>query len=77
MRLNPVLYPAGSVAAYLVGVSMAGAASDNQVVMNAIVKVFDEYGGWDTVTPTVYKPIQMQAANLYPMKMRIPGRNPH
>ena len=69
----PLLLP--EAAAHLTGVTMAEAASNNQIALEAICKVFDEYGGWDSLYPGTYMPIQMQAANLYPMKMRIPGRD--
>jgi len=69
----PVMNP--EPAAYLTGLTMAQVASSTQVAMDAILKVFDEYGGWDVLAPMVYKPVQMQAANFYPMKMRIPGRD--
>ena len=69
----PLLLP--EAAAYLTGVTMAEVASNNQLALEAMFKVFDEYGGWDSLYPGAYMPIQMQAANLYPMKMRIPGRD--
>jgi len=62
-------------AAHLTGLTMAQVASDNQVALEAMFKVFDEYGGWDSCYPGAYMPIQMQAANLYPMRMRIPGKD--
>ena len=62
-------------AAHLTGLTMAQVASDNQVALEAMFKAFDEYGGWDSCYPGAYMPIQMQAANLYPMRMRIPGKD--
>jgi hypothetical protein len=69
----PTLLP--EPAAHLTGLTIAQVASSNQVALEAMFKVFDEYGGWDSSYPGAYKPIQMQAANLDPMKMRIPGKD--
>ena len=69
----PVMNP--EPAAYLTGLPMVQVANDSHVAMDAILKVFDEYGGWDTLAPTIYKPIQLQAAGFYPMKIRIPGKD--
>jgi len=69
----PALFP--EPAAHLTGLSMAQVANDNQVALDAMWTVFDRYGGWDCGYPGAYIPIQMQAANLYPMKMRIPGKD--
>ncbi|MBW1901754.1 MAG: hypothetical protein JRJ20_08970 [Deltaproteobacteria bacterium] len=60
-------------AAGLTGLTGAQISSDNKAIVDAIFKVFDEYGGWDNPYPSAPTPIQMQAAGLYPMKMRIPG----
>jgi hypothetical protein len=69
----PLLTP--DPAGHLAGLTMAQVSSSNQVAMNAILKVFDEYGGWDSQYGGPIIPIQFQAANLYPMKMRIPGKD--
>jgi uroporphyrinogen-III decarboxylase len=60
-------------AAGLTGLTGAQIASDNQLIIDAIFKVFDEYSGWDNPYPAAPTPIQMQAIGLYPLKMRIPG----
>jgi len=60
-------------AAGLTGLTGAKISSDNKAIVDAIFKVFDEYGGWDNPYPAAPTPIQMQAAGLYPLKMRIPG----
>lgn len=62
-------------AAHLAGVTMAQVCSDSQVAQSAFLKVFDDYGGWDSAFGGPITPVQMQAANIYPMKMRIPGRD--
>lgn len=60
-------------AAGLTGLTGAQISSSNKAIIDAIFKVFDEYGGWDNPYPAAPTPIQMQAAGLYPLKMRIPG----
>jgi len=67
----PTLLP--EPAAHLTGVTMADVASSNQIAIDCMMKVFDEYGGWDNPYPGAYMPIQMQAAGINPMKIRIPG----
>jgi hypothetical protein len=62
-------------AGHLAGLTMAEVSSNNKVAMKAIFRVFDEFGGWDSQYSGPIIPIQFQAANLYPMKMRIPGKN--
>ena len=69
----PVIAP--EPAAYLTGLTMAQVGTDAQTALDAILKVFDDYGGWDTVAPMAYKPIQMQAVNSYPMRMKVPGKD--
>ncbi|MBW2712922.1 MAG: hypothetical protein JRC77_04145 [Deltaproteobacteria bacterium] len=69
----PTLLP--EPAAGLAGVSQATIAADNQAVVQAVFDVFDRVGGWDNPYPASYKPIQLQAAGVFPMKMRIPGVN--
>ncbi len=67
----PTLLP--EPAAGLAGVPQATIAADNQAVVQAVFDVFDRVGGWDSIYPASYKPIQLQAAGVFPMKMRIPG----
>ncbi len=69
----PLLLP--EPAAGLTGRSQAEVANDNTAAVDAVFEVFDEYGGWDSPYPSVYKPIQLQAMGNFPMKMRIPGRS--
>jgi len=69
----PTLLP--EPAAHLTGMTMAQVARDSSVALEAIFRVFDEYGGWDSSYPGAYTPTQMQATNLNPMKMRIPGKD--
>jgi hypothetical protein len=71
--LVPHLSP--EAAAHLVGVTMAQVSNDAQIAQAAFLKVFDEYGGWDSAYGGPITPVQMQAANIYPMKTRIPGRD--
>lgn len=71
--LVPTLLP--EPAAGLAGVSMAAVAADNAVAVRAAFDVFDRYGGWENPYPAAYTPSQLQAAGIFPMKMRIPGRN--
>ncbi|MBW2389320.1 MAG: hypothetical protein JRG89_12900 [Deltaproteobacteria bacterium] len=67
----PTLLP--EPAAGLVGISQAEVANDNETAVRAIFQVFDEHGGWDSPYPASYKPIQLQASGIFPMKMKIPG----
>ncbi len=67
----PTLLP--EPAAGLAGVPQAKIASDNQAVVQAVFDVYDQIGGWDNPYPATYKPVQLQAAGVFPMKMRIPG----
>jgi uroporphyrinogen-III decarboxylase len=69
----PTLLP--EPAAGLTGLSLAKAADDVQLAVDAVFKVFDEYGGWDNPYPAAYRPVQLQAICQYPMKMRIPGKD--
>lgn len=69
----PTLLP--EPAARLAGLTQAQVSGDSGAALDAIVRVYDEYGGWDNVYPGPYKPVQLQAANLYPMKMRLPGKD--
>ena len=62
-------------AARLTGISLAKAAADSTVALNAVMKTFDEYGGWDSIYPCTYTPLQLQAMGTNPMKVRIPGRD--
>jgi len=59
----------------LAGISQAEVANDNGAAVRAVFQVFDEYGGWDNIYPASYKPIQLQAAGIFPMRMKIPGRD--
>jgi hypothetical protein len=67
----PTLLP--EPAAGLAGISQAEIANDNGAAVRAVFDVFDEYGGWDNPYPASYKPIQLQAAGIFPMRMKIPG----
>jgi uroporphyrinogen-III decarboxylase len=62
-------------AAGLTGLSQAQVASDNRLAVEAVFKVFDEYGGWENPYPSGYIPIQLQAMGTQPMKVLIPGRD--
>jgi len=62
-------------AAHLTGITQAKVAADNAVALDAILKTFDEYGGWDSIYPGTYTPLQLQALGANPMKLRIPGRD--
>jgi uroporphyrinogen-III decarboxylase len=68
----PTLLP--EPAAGLAGVSQAEIANESGASVRAVFQVFDEYGGWDNPYPASYKPIQLQAAGIFPMRMKIPGR---
>jgi uroporphyrinogen-III decarboxylase len=67
----PTLLP--EPAAGLAGVPQAQVASDNRAAVRAVFEVFDRVGGWDNPYPASYKPIQLQASGVFPMKIRIPG----
>ena len=62
-------------AARLIGISLASAAADSTVALDAVLKTFDEYGGWDSIYPCTYTPLQLQAMGTNPLKVRIPGRD--
>lgn len=62
-------------AAHLAGITRAKVAADNAVALDAILQAFDEYGGWDSIYPGSYTPLQLQASNVNPMKVRIPGKD--
>ena len=62
-------------AARLTGISLAKAAADSTVALDAVMKTFDEYGGWDSIYPCTYTPLQLQAMGTNPLKVRIPGRD--
>ena len=59
----------------LLGMSLAHVQSDNQVALEACLKVFDEYGGWDGVIAFPYTPTHRHALQINPMKIRVPGRD--
>jgi len=67
----PTLLP--EAAAGLAGLTGAQVARDNETAVAAMMKVFDEYGGWDNPYPGGYTPVQLQAMGVFPMKMKIPG----
>ncbi len=67
----PTLLP--EPAAGLAGLTGAQIANDNRTAVGAMMKVFDEYGGWDNMYPGGYTPMQLQAMGVFPMKMKIPG----
>lgn len=62
-------------AAGLCHLTQARIASDNDAVVDAAFRVFDEHGGWKNPYPAAATPIQLQAAGIYPMRVRIPGRD--
>ena len=62
-------------AACLTGLTNAQVSNDAKIAQSAFWKVFDDYGGWDSSYGGPITPVQMQAANIYPMKMRIPGQD--
>jgi len=67
----PTLLP--EPAAGLAGLTGAQIAGDNKTAVGAMMKVFDEYGGWDNPYPGGYTPLQLQAMGIFPMKIKIPG----
>jgi hypothetical protein len=69
----PTLLP--EPAAGLAGLSQAQVAEDNRLVVDAVFKVFDQYGGWENPYPSATTPVQLQASGVYPMKMLIPGKD--
>jgi hypothetical protein len=72
-RVPVVPHLSPEAAANLVGLTMAQVSNDPKTAQAAFLKVFDEYGGWDSAYGGPIIPIQMQAANIYSMKMKIPG----
>jgi hypothetical protein len=69
----PTLLP--EPAAGLSGLTQAEVAADSAAAVRAVFRVFDEYGGWDNPYPASYRPIQLQASGVFPVRMRIPGRD--
>ena len=69
----PLLTP--EPAAQLSGFTKAQVATDGHLALAAFFKTFDEFGGWDAAYGGPITPLQMQTTNIYPMKMRIPGRD--
>jgi len=59
----------------LLGMSLAHVQSNNQVALEACLKVFDEYGGWDSVIAFPYTPTHRHALQINPMKIRVPGKD--
>ncbi len=59
----------------LAGVSRAEIYADSQLAFDTCIEVFDEFGSWDSIVTSALLPRAMQATGLYPMKMRIPGRD--
>ena len=41
--------------------------------LSGFCEVFDEYGGWDAAYGGPATPVQLQATNVFPMKIRVPG----
>ena len=69
----PLLPP--EPAAQLAGFTKAEVAADSGKALSAFLKTFDTFGGWDAAYGGPITPHQMQVMNIYPMKMRIPGRD--
>ncbi len=61
--------------AHLAGLTQGQVAADCRVALSGFFKVFDEYDGWDAAYGGAITPEQLQARCLYPMKMRIPGKD--
>lgn len=59
--------------AHLTGMTQGQVAADSNMALNGFLKIFDEYGGWDAAYGGPITPTQLQATNIFPMKMRIPG----
>jgi hypothetical protein len=60
-------------AAGLAGLSQAEIARDVETAVKAVFQVFDRSGGWENPYPASYTPLQLQAAGIFPLRMRIPG----
>ena len=69
----PLLTP--EPAAHLAGLTQAEVSNDSQRALAASFKVFDDYGGWDSVYGGTLTPVQYQATGMYPLKVRIPGKD--
>lgn len=69
----PTLLP--EPAAGLTGLSQAQIAGDNRLAVEAVFRVFDEYGGWENPYPAAYTPIGLQVIGAQPLRMRIPGKH--
>jgi len=59
----------------LLGISMAEVQSSNDIALEACLRVFDEFGGWDSVIDFPYTVPHRHALQINPMKTRIPGRD--
>jgi uroporphyrinogen-III decarboxylase len=69
----PILLP--EPAARLIGLPLASVARDGRLAVDAAFRVFDEYGGWENPYPAAYTPLGIQIANIFPMRVRIPGKD--
>jgi len=61
--------------AHLAGLTQGQVAADCSVSLSGFFKVYDEYGGWDAAYAGAITPEQLQILGVYPMKMRIPGKD--
>ncbi len=61
--------------AHLAGMTQGQVAADGMNTVEGFKKIFDEYGGWDVAYGGPITPDQLQAIGMYPMKMRIPGKD--
>ncbi len=61
--------------ASFVGMTQAQVANSNDKAVEAALRVWDDYGGWDGYMGVAFSPVAMQALGLYPLPMRIPGKN--
>ncbi len=61
--------------ANLAGFTQGQVAADSMLAVNGFFKIFDEYGGWDAAYGGGITPTQFQVLSLYPMKIRVPGKD--
>jgi len=67
----PCLLP--EPAATLAGLSQSEVASNLETAVKAVLTVFDDFGGWDSLYPAAYTPLQLQATGTFPLRVRVPG----
>jgi uroporphyrinogen-III decarboxylase len=59
----------------LAGLTQGQVATDCSLTVSGFFQIFEEYGGWDAAYGGPITPEQLQVLSIYPMKVRIPGKD--